>query len=782
MWFPISKLSLFVLCYTLISLFQAPPSFAIKQSYVVYLGSHAHGPEVTTADLDRVTDSHHEFLGSFLGSTEKARDAIFYSYQNHINGFAATLEEEEAAEIAKHPDVVSIFPNKGKKLHTTRSWDFMLLENNGVIHSSSAWGKGRFGEDIIIANLDTGVWPESKSFSDEGYGPVPSRWKGTCQNSTKEGVRCNRKLIGARYFNRAYAAYVKQHNISVNFNNTARDHEGHGTHTLSTAGGNLVPGVNVFGMGNGTAKGGSPKARVAAYKVCWPQVSDGQCFDADILKGFDMAIHDGVDVISVSLGGDPADYFNDGTAIGAFHAVKHGIVVVCSAANSGPELGTVTNVSPWIITVGASTLDREFQNFVELRNGQRFKGTSLSKSLPNDTFYPLITGLQAKAANADDTAASLCKTGALDHEKVKGKILVCLRGDTARVDKGRQAAVAGAVGMILCNDKSSGNEITADPHFLPASQITYKDGVKVLDYIKSSDNPMGYITSPSTYLNAKPSPFMASFSSAGPNKITPEILKPDITAPGVNIIAAFTGAIGATELPYDTRRIPYNIMSGTSMSCPHVAGVVGLLKTAHPDWSPSAIRSAIMTTARTRDNTANPMRDGSFKKATPFSYGSGHIRPNRAMDPGLVYDLSEDDYLDFLCSIGYNQTTIKRFFGTQYECSKSANLEDFNYPSISVPMISGSVTLSRKLKNVGSPSNYAASVREPLGISVSVEPKILAFKKIGEEKSFKVTLKPKWSGAPDNYRFGELTWTDGKHYVRSPIVVNQAQAEAESGA
>ncbi|KAH9798332.1 subtilisin-like protease SBT5.4 [Citrus sinensis] len=491
-------------------------------------------------------------------------------------------------------------------------------------------------------------------------------------------------------------------------------------------------------MGNGTAKGGSPKARVAAYKVCWPQVSDGQCFDADILKGFDMAIHDGVDVISVSLGGDPADYFNDGTAIGAFHAVKHGIVVVCSAANSGPELGTVTNVSPWIITVGASTLDRDLS-----LHSQIFRSLV---SLP--TFYML----------------SLCKNGALDHEKVKGKILVCLRGDTARVDKGRQAAVAGAVGMILCNDKSSGNEITADPHFLPASQITYKDGVKVLDYIKSSDNPMGYITSPSTYLNAKPSPFMASFSSAGPNKITPEILKPDITAPGVNIIAAFTGAIGATELPYDTRRIPYNIMSGTSMSCPHVAGVVGLLKTAHPDWSPSAIRSAIMTTA------------------TPFSYGSGHIRPNRAMDPGLVYDLSEDDYLDFLCSIGYNQTTIKRFFGTQYECSKSANLEDFNYPSISVPMISGSVTLSRKLKNVGSPSNYAASVREPLGISVSVEPKILAFKKIGEEKSFKVTLKPKWSGAPDNYRFGELTWTDGKHYVRSPIVVNQAQAEAESGA
>lgn len=129
----------------------------------------------------------------------------------------------------------------------------------------------------------------------------------------------------------------------------------------------------MFGVGNGTAKGGSPKARVAAYKVCWPPINGSECFDADIMAAFDTAIHDGVDVLSVSLGGDASNYFDDGLSIGAFHAVKHGIVVVCSAGNSGPAAGTVSNIAPWMITVGASTLDREFQAFVELRNGLRLK-------------------------------------------------------------------------------------------------------------------------------------------------------------------------------------------------------------------------------------------------------------------------------------------------------------------------------------------------------------------------------------------------------------------------
>ncbi|XP_057960816.1 subtilisin-like protease SBT5.4 [Malania oleifera] len=763
----------FVFHFPLLLLFSLlqTPALAVKKPYIVYLGSHSHGPEVSAADLDRVTDSHHHFLGSFLGSKERAKDAIFYSYKRHINGFAAILEEQDAARIANDERVVSVFLNQGRNLHTTHSWDFMLLENNvnGVLHSSSFWEKARFGEDTIIANLDTGVWPESQSFSDEGFGPIPSKWKGRCQNDSTVGVRCNRKLIGARYFNKGYVAIVGHLPSS---SNSARDHDGHGTHTLSTAAGNFVPRASVFQLGNGTAKGGAPKARVAAYKVCWPPVNGSECFDADILEAFDVAIHDSVDVLSVSVGGDPTDYFNDGLSIGAFHAVKNGVVVVCSAGNSGPAEGTVSNVSPWMITVGASTMDREFQAYVELQNGLRLKGTSLSKPLPEDRFYPIINSKLAKAANASVNDAVLCKGGSLDPRKVKGKILVCLRGDTARVDKGEQAYLAGAVGMILCNDEASGNEIIADPHVLPASHINFTDGLAVFSYISSAKNPMGLITPPTAKLGIKPAPFMASFSSKGPNTVTPEILKPDITAPGVNVIAAYSEAASPTDEVFDKRRIPFNVESGTSMSCPHVAGVVGLLKTVHPDWTPSAIRSAIMTTARTRDNTMNPMLNGSFIKATPFSYGAGHLRPNRAMDPGLVYDLTANDYLDFLCNLGYNQTLIGLFSNDAHKCPKSTSLLDFNYPSITVPHLSGSITVTRTVKNVGSRATYTARVHEPTGVSISVDPKVLVFEKMDEEKSFKVTLKAKGAKwLEEGYVFGELLWSDGKHYVRSPIVV-----------
>ncbi|KAK7387650.1 hypothetical protein VNO78_22437 [Psophocarpus tetragonolobus] len=758
-----------LLSFILFSVFHAP-AFAIKKSYIVYMGSHDHGKGVTDADFDRVTQTHHELVQSYVGSSEKAKEAIIYSYTRHINGFAAILEDEEAADIAKHPEVVSVFLNKGRRLHTTHSWEFMDLErNDGVIPSESLFRKARYGEDTIIANLDTGVWPESPSFRDEGMEVIPSRWKGTCQHDIT-GFRCNRKLIGARYFNKGYIAYA---GADAKFNstlNTARDYEGHGSHTLSTIGGAFVPGANVFGMGNGTAEGGSPKARLATYKVCWPPLDGNECFDADIIAAFDMAIYDGVDVLSLSLGGLATDYFDDGLAIAAFHANNKGIPVICSAGNSGPTPGSVSNVAPWILTVGASTLDREFDTIVQLHNGQRFKGTSLSRALPENKFYPLINAADAKSANESVLNATLCLRGAIDPEKVRGKILVCLRGSIARVEKSLVALEAGAVGMILCNDMLSGNELIADPHLLPASQINYEDGVAVYAYMNSTKNPVGYFDPPKTKLQTKPAPVMAAFSSRGPNTVTPEILKPDVTAPGVNIIAAYSEAVSPTDMAFDKRRVPFITMSGTSMSCPHVAGVVGLLKTLHPDWSPAAIKSAIMTTARTRDNTGKPMLDGGdYSKATPLAYGSGHIRPNRAMDPGLVYDLTTHDYLHFLCFSGYNQTQINKFSGADYRCPGVINILDYNYPSVTIPKLYSSVSFTRRLKNVGSPATYSASLKVPAGLSITVQPNVLKFDNIGEEKSFKLTVQVTRPGKAT--AFGGITWSDGKHQVRTPIVV-----------
>ncbi|KAK4801182.1 hypothetical protein SAY86_021669 [Trapa natans] len=741
------------------------------------MGSHSHGRDASGTAFQTAELKHRRLLTSFLGSQEKAREAIFYSYTKHINGFAANLEEEEAFAIAMHPDVISVFLNKGRKLLTTHSWNFMMLEDgNGETLSSSAWDKGRFGEDIIIANLDTGVWPESLSFSDFGYGPVPSRWRGSCENNTKAGVPCNRKLIGAKFFSKGYEYYAQPIDASMK---SPRDYDGHGSHTLSTAAGNFVPGAELFGVGPGTAKGGSPRARVASYKVCWPPTNDeGGCFDADMLAAFDEAIHDGVDVLSVSIGGDPTDYFNDGISIGTFHAVNNGVTVVCAAGNSGPDAGTVTNVSPWIITVGASTLDREFQSFVEIQGDGRFKGLSLSDPLPENRLYPLITGAQAQAANVSAEDAMLCLPETLDSKKATGKIVVCLRGQNARVDKGRNAALAGGVGMILCNDIVFGNEIIADPHVIPATHINYEDGNAVFAYANNTKNPLGFITAPKSVLGTKPAPFMAAFSSRGPNTVTPEILKPDITAPGVNIVAAYSEGTSATGLPFDNRTVKFNIDSGTSMATPHVAGIVGLLRSQHPDWSPAAIKSAIMTSARTRGNTVAPMLDGSsFEKASPFSYGSGHVQANRAMDPGLVYDMTTEDYLDFLCALGYNQTLIKQFTDEQHVCRDFLSLQDVNYPSFSVPNFSGKATLYRKVKNVGSPGTYGVKIHHPPGVIVSVEPEELVFNRVGDEKEFRVTLMAHWTiPASANitekeYTFGGITWTDGRHYVRSPIAV-----------
>ncbi|XP_034899667.1 subtilisin-like protease SBT5.4 isoform X2 [Populus alba] len=747
-----------------------PLTFATQKSYVVYLGSHSHGLEPTQSDIERVTDSHYELLGSFSEGKEKAKEKIFYSYTNNINGFAAVLEEEEASSLAKHPDVVSVFLNKGKKLHTTRSWNFLGLEADGMVPPYSLWKKARYGEDVIIGNLDTGVWPESKSFSDEGMGPVPSKWRGICQHDTKDGVVCNRKLIGTRYFNKGYAAYAGHLNSSFQ---TARDSEGHGTHTLSTAAGNFVPGADVLGYGNGTAKGGSPHARAAAYKVCWPPINgSNECFDADILAAFDVAISDGVDVLSVSLGGDPTEFSDDAIAIGSFHAVAKGITVVASAGNSGPSPGTVSNVAPWLITVGASTMDRAFTIYVALGNRKHLKGASLSdKRLPAEKFYPLISAADAKAADQSEEDALLCKPGALDPKKVKGKILVCLRGENGRVDKGHQALIAGAVGMILANDENSGNEIIADTHVLPAAHVNFTDGEAVFSYLNRSKAPMAFLTNVRTELATKPAPFMASFSSRGPNIIEESILKPDITAPGVSVIAAFTQAIGPSDADYDKRRTPYNTQSGTSMSCPHVSGIVGLLKTLHPEWSPAAIRSAMMTTATTRDNNGEPILDSTNTKATPFADGAGHVQPNLAADPGLIYDLTVNDFLNFLCSRGNTKKDIKLFSDKPYTCPKSFSLADFNYPSITVTNLNDSITVTRRVRNVGSPGTYNIHIRAPPGVTVSVAPSILRFRKAGEEKMFKVTFKRAPKAVLTDYVFGMLTWKDGKHFVRSPLVV-----------
>ncbi|XP_022683606.1 subtilisin-like protease SBT5.3 [Setaria italica] len=640
---------------------------AYKKSYIVYLGAHAYGRDASPKEHARATESHHELLGSVLGSKEMAQNSIFYSYTKNINGFAAHVEEEVANQIAKHPDVVTVLESKMLKLHTTRSWDFMDLERDGQILPDSIWKHAKFGQDVIIANLDSGVWPESNSFTDDGMGEVPQRWKGSCQDTVKYAVPCNKKLIGAQ------------------------------------------------------------------------------------------------------------SLFHEPVTLGSLHAAARGISVVCSAGNSGPYDDTVVNAAPWVTTVAASTVDRDFPNVLTLGNSVHMKGMSLeSTTLHSSQLYPMVDARHAGTAGTSPYAAADCGMGTLDPAKVKGKIVVCVRGgDVPRVTKGMAVLDAGGVGMILANDRMDGDDIVADPHVLPATMITFSEAVALHNYLTSTDNPVANISPSKTEVGVKNSPSIAGFSSRGPSGTLPSVLKPDIAAPGVDILAAFTEYVGPTELASDKRRSEYAILSGTSMACPHVSGVMGLLKAARPEWSPAAMRSAIMTTARTQDNTGAPMRDHDGKEANAFAYGAGNVHPNRAVDPGLVYDAAPEDYYSFLCSMGFGTADMGRLSAGKFACpAKAPAMEDLNYPSIVVPALRGTQTVARRLRNVGRPAKYLASWRAPIGITMEVKPAVLEFSKVGEEKAFNVTVTSQKDKIGMGYVFGRLVWTDGTHYVRSPVVVN----------
>ncbi|CAK9169766.1 unnamed protein product [Ilex paraguariensis] len=388
--------------------------------------------------------------------------------------------------------------------------------------------------------------------------------------------------------------------------------------------------------------------------------------------------------------------------------------------------------------------------------------------------YPLVYAAQVVNPDVPKNAAGQCLPGSLSPEKTKGKIVMCLRGQGTRIGKGEEVKRAGGSGFILGNNPANGAEIQDDTHVLPATDVNSDNAIKILEYINSAKNPMGYITPARTKIHYKPTPFMASFSSRGPSTISPGILKPDITAPGLNILAAWSEASSPTKKASDHRVVQYNLDSGTSMSCPHVAAAAALIKSIHPHWSSAAIRSALMTSATMTNNKGRLITDALGNPADPFQFGSGHFRPTMAADPGLVYDASYTDYLLFLC--GSRLDTMDPSF----KCPKNPpSPNNLNYPSLSIPKLNGIVTVERTVTNVGGPKSvYFASVKPPLGFSVKVSPPILVFNKVGEKKKFTITVEATSESAStmgkDEYAFGWYTWTDGIHHVRSPMAVSLA--------
>lgn len=732
-----------------------------KQVYVVYLGGPIHDDPEFTSSLN------HEILASVhSGSLDAARESIIYSYKHGFRGFSAKLTEEQAATLASRGDVAKVFKSEVRQLHTTRSWEFLglpMTEVGGIPHSSSH-------HRVILGVFDTGVWPESESFSDHMMPPVPKRWKGGCMAGENFTVHmCNRKLIGAKYYLKGMeeeVGPVVSRRDGGSDIRSARDSVGHGSHTASTAAGRLVKNMNLHGLASGRARGGAPRARVAAYKVCW---SPG-CFDADILAAFDDAIKDGVDVLSLSLGPDSPqnDYFMDAISIGSFHAFRHGITVVGSVGNNGPSTSSATNVAPWILTVGSTSVDRDFPSYVILGNHVRIEGESLA-TWKMKASTEMVYGGEVGAPSFTPQQSSTCLNSSLDSRKVRGRIVVCRHPQDvqeSKLQKSKVVQAAGGAGMVLIDelDRTMGVSFV-----IPAAIVGNRDGQTILSYINSTRNPEAMITPATTVLNIRPAPQVSVFSSRGPNTITPDVLKPDIVAPGLNILASWSPL---------NMGLNYNIVSGTSMAAPHVAGIALLLKASNPSWSPAAIKSALMTTAISSDNDNKVITSlPSGKKSDPFEIGGGQVYPKKAQNPGLLYDSDANDIVSFLCSSNYDSGTLQLITGDKNSvCPSSANSStpaDLNYPAITLSRVSAAGTrrVTRSVTNVGLPvSVYRARVKPPGGVDVRVVPDKLAFTHYGQRLSYVVEFKV--VKPMDGYVFGSLTWTSNKHKVRTPLVLN----------
>ncbi|XP_010519206.1 PREDICTED: subtilisin-like protease SBT1.3 isoform X2 [Tarenaya hassleriana] len=738
-----------------------------KKTYVVHMDK--------TAMPESYSD-HIEWYSSMIKSVvsethveEETR--ILYTYQKVFHGVAARLSKEEAGRLEQESGVVAVIPERRYELHTTRSPTFLGLERRDS--ENTVWEEKLMDHDVIVGVLDTGIWPESQSFNDTGMSPVPATWRGACETGrgfTKN--HCNRKIVGARVFYKGYEAATGKIDEQLEYK-SPRDRDGHGTHTAATVAGSPVRGANLLGYAYGTARGMAPRARIAAYKVCWV----GGCFSSDILSAVDRAVADGVHVLSISLGGGISTYYRDSLSIAAFGAMEMGVFVSCSAGNGGPDPISLTNVSPWITTVGASTMDRDFPATVNLGSGRTVRGVSLYKGttvLSKNRQYPLVY-MGSNASSPDPS--SFCLDGALDRRHVAGKIVICDRGVTPRVQKGQVVREAGGIGMILTNTATNGEELVADCHLLPAVAVGEKEGKMIKQYAMTSRRPTANLQILGTRLGIKPSPVVAAFSSRGPNFLTLEILKPDLVAPGVNILAAWTGDMGPSSLSSDHRRVKFNILSGTSMSCPHVSGVAALIKARHPDWSPAAIKSALLTTAYVHDNNLNPLRDASTgAPSTPYDHGAGHINPLKALDPGLVYDIGPQDYFEFLCTQDLSPSQLKVFSRHSNRICRNtlSGPGDLNYAAISAVFTENTnvsaLTLHRTVTNVGPHvSSYKVVVSPFKGASVIVEPKMLNFTSKHQKLSYRITFRTKLR--QKRPEFGGLVWRSSTHKVRSPIVV-----------
>ncbi|KAG0465360.1 hypothetical protein HPP92_019524 [Vanilla planifolia] len=535
--------------------------------YIIHVDRHK------THDLlgDEELESFHR---SFLPNTklDSGLPRLVYSYRHVISGFAARLTPSELDVIRSMPGVLSADLDQVYQLETTYTPKYLgLTKQNG-------WGGTMMGNGMVIGIIDSGIKPGHPSFSDYHMPPAPPTWNGNC-TTPGSGFVCNNKIISGKAF-------------SGGTHPSPVDTNGHGTHVASIAAGRQVNGASVLGTAKGVAIGMAPKAHLAIYKVCFANGCDGM----DIIAAIDQAIKDGVDVINMSISGSPtAPLYDDSVALGSMAAIQHGIVAVSSAGNRGPKTMSLSHCAPWVIAVGAVSTDRRATSKVELGDGRTFNGQTAYQpvnTFDSSKFYPLE--FPGKNGNV---AASCCVPHALSNMNFRGQIVLCNPGIVKDEEKGEAVYARGAEGMIILNLPQQGYTTFSKAHVIAASNVNYPDGVDILDYFyKNTNNATATFRFFDTEFGFTPSPSIGYFSSRGPSQMNGGLIKPDVVAPGVNILAAWIKDVGPNPDPMATHT--FNFDSGTSMAAPHVSGIASLVKSQHRDWTPAEILSAIVTTAK----------------------------------------------------------------------------------------------------------------------------------------------------------------------------------------
>ncbi|KAL8189490.1 hypothetical protein R6Q57_029056 [Mikania cordata] len=768
------------------------------------------GFEATAVESDEMLDVTSDSVSSYSNHLELKHDSLLetlfdqgtykklYSYKHLINGFAVDISDEQAETLRRANGVKSVDKDWKVRRLTTHTPQFLGLPT-GVWPTGG--GFDRAGEDIVIGFVDSGVFPHHPSFGNHNtgpYGPIP-KYRGKCEvdSDTKKSF-CNGKIVGAQHFAEAAIA-AGAFNPSVDYA-SPMDGDGHGSHTAAIAAGNNGIPVRVHGYEFGKASGMAPRARIAVYKALY-RLFGG--FVADVVAAIEQAVHDGVDILNLSVGpNSPATtrttFLNpfDATLLSA---VKAGVFVAQAAGNGGPFAKSLVSYSPWIVSVAAAVDDRRYKNHLTLGNGKILAGIGLSPATSLNQKYTLV------AANDVVLDSSVTKFSPTDCQRpevlnknmIEGNILLCGYSfnfviGTASVKKvAKTAKKLGAVGFVLAvEDVSPGTKFDPVPMGIPGILITdVSKSMVLIDYYKASTlrdwtgrvksfKAKGSIGNGLEPILHKSAPIVALFSARGPNIKDysfrdADLLKPDILAPG-SLIWASWSPNGTDEANYIGEN--FAMISGTSMAAPHISGIAALIKQKHPHWSPAAIKSALMTTSNKLDRAEKPILaeqySGSetvaFVSATPFDYGSGHVNPRAALDPGLVFDAGYEDYLGFLCTtpgIDYHELLNYTHHPCNYTLGHPYNL---NSPSITVSHLVRSQTITRTVTNVDETETYTITAKMAPAIAIETSPPSMTLR-AGASHKFTVTLTVR--SLTKSYSFGEVLLKGNRgHKVRIPVV------------